>query len=83
MAMAHKRARGEYLGGAAPYGMRLEDGQLEPDSYEQGVIREARRLYRPGTCGLKRTARHLNEQGYRSRGRRPFQATQVRAMVMS
>lgn len=82
MALAHKRARGEHCGGQAPYGKAVDaDGQLVNDSYEQAVIREARRLYVPGKVGLKTVARHLNEQGKRSRGRRPFQATQIRAMV--
>jgi DNA invertase Pin-like site-specific DNA recombinase len=82
LALDHKRRRGEYTGGNAPFGMRrTADGRLEPSEYEQGVIAEARRLYRPGTFGLKLVAKELNEQGFRSRGRRPFQATQVRGMV--
>jgi len=82
MALQHLKAQGRHTGGQAPYGKTVdEDGNLVDDPYEQGVIREARRLYRPGAVGLKRVARHLNEQGYTSRGRRPFQATQVRGMV--
>lgn len=81
-ALQHKAARGEYTGGHAPYGKAVDaDGQLVDDLYEQSVIQEARRLYVPGKVGLKTVARHLNEQGKRSRGRRPFQATQIRAMV--
>jgi DNA invertase Pin-like site-specific DNA recombinase len=81
MAMEYKRSKGEYLGGAAPYGKRLVDGQLVTDDYEQGVIREARRMYVPGKVGLRAVAKHLNENGFTSRGKQPFQAVQVRAMV--
>jgi DNA invertase Pin-like site-specific DNA recombinase len=82
-ALAVLRRRGMHTGGQAPYGKRVgSEGALEADEYEQGVIREARRLYRPGEVGLKTVAKRLNDQGFTSRGRRPFQATQVRNMVV-
>ena len=38
-AMRHKRARGEYIGGAAPYGYRLAaDGSLVADAAEQRAL---------------------------------------------
>lgn len=68
MAMAHKRGRGEYTGGEAPYGWRimqvastaLGSVQLEEDEDEQAVIRMIR-FARDEGKNPARIARQLNE----------------------
>ena len=47
-ALRHKQAQGEYIGGEAPYGFRLEGVELVPDGGEQAVIAEARKLHAAG-----------------------------------
>jgi DNA invertase Pin-like site-specific DNA recombinase len=80
-AMRHKASRGEYTGGHAPYGYRVENGRLVANRGEQEIISTARQLRRVKGLGLKRIARQLNEAGHRSRTGRPFQAVQVRGMI--
>ena len=67
MAMAHKRGRGEYTGGEAPYGCRVIGGQVVPDTDEQRVIGMVR--YMAGN-GLRPAviARELNRLHIAARG---------------
>lgn len=44
MAMAHKKGKGEYIGGAAPYGWRVKGGELVEDADEQRVVRLIREM---------------------------------------
>ena len=79
-AMQHKAACGEFTGGEAPYGWRVEAGRLEPVEAEQRVIAEARRLRGAG-LSLRGVARELDGAGLRSRAGRAFVAAQVQRMV--
>ena len=80
-AMAHKQARGEYIGGAAPYGHRLaSEGALVPVDSEQAVIAEARELRAAGMT-LRAIAAALDERGHRARSGRPFVSAQVGRMI--
>lgn len=67
-AMRHKRARGEYTGGAAPYGWRVaRDGRtLEPHARERVAIRAARRLRAHGVS-YRGIGRQLTAAGHRPR----------------
>jgi site-specific DNA recombinase len=80
-AMQHKAACGEFTGGEAPYGHRVDpDGRLAPVEAEQNVIAEARRLRASG-LSLRNVARELDASGLRSRTGRAFAPAQVARMV--
>ena len=67
MAMAHKRGRGEYTGGEAPYGFRVVDGMVVEDADEQRVIRLIRSLHENGHNPAT-IARDLNSTSMPGRG---------------
>jgi site-specific DNA recombinase len=79
-AIRHKQARGEYIGGAAPYGYRLEAGELVEDDGEQAVILEAKRLKAAG-LSLRTIVAELTAAGRVARNGRPFAAMQVQRMT--
>lgn len=81
-AMQHKAARGEFTGGAAPYGYQLAaDGvALAPVAAEQAVIAEARNLRAAG-MSLRKVAELLAGKGLRARSGRTFAASQVARML--
>lgn len=79
-AMRHKQSRGEYIGGAAPYGFVLVDGELAEDPFEQEVIRQARELRESG-LSLAAVAKELDRRGIQSRNTKPFAAMQVSRML--
>jgi len=70
-AMQHMKAQGQYTGGQAPYGFRLEAGSLVKDQAEQRVLELVRKYRRQGLT-LRTIANVLAEQGIRSRANRPF-----------
>ena len=82
VAMQHKAAHGEYIGGKVPYGYRLTvDGErIEEDAAEQEVLLEARRLRAAG-LSLPAVARDLDAKGFRSRAGRAFAPMQIARMV--
>lgn len=80
VAMKHKQANGEYIGGGAPYGFTLVDGALVEDAFEQDVIRQARELHSSG-LSLRKVAAKLAERGFNSRNGSLFQAAQINRMV--
>lgn len=65
-ALRVKKARGEKLGGHAPYGWRGEHGMLVPDQSEQAVIRLVRELRACGVT-LAGIAEALEARGLRTR----------------
>jgi site-specific DNA recombinase len=79
-AMAHKAACGEFTGGEAPYGYRVENGRLVEVASEQAVIGEARRLRASG-LSLRATAGELDRAGLRARTGKAFAPTQIARMV--
>lgn len=68
MAMAHKRGRGEYTGGEAPYGWRVKDGMVVEDPDEQRVVRLIRELALVPTRTAAGIARQLNSSFMPCRG---------------
>ena len=80
VAMRYKRAKGEYIGGHAPYGFELVNGDLVEDSYEQGVIQQARELRESG-LSLAAVAKELDRRGIQARNGKAFAAMQVKRMV--
>jgi DNA invertase Pin-like site-specific DNA recombinase len=83
-ALRHKAAAGEYTGGAVPYGFRLDDAgtRLLENPSEQAILAEVRALRAHG-LSLRAIAAVLLRNSLRSRGGRPFQPEQVRAMLRS
>ncbi len=78
-AVAHKQARGEYIGGDAPYGYALVDGALVPVESEQIVIQTARELRSAG-LSLRAVANTLASRGMLARNGKVLQAKQVARM---
>ena len=78
-AMDYKRRRGEVIG-AVPYGSRRRGVVLVPDASEQGIIKQARRLYRQGRT-LAEICRAFQRRGITTRGGRKFTAGQVRRLL--
>ncbi len=74
------QAQGQYIGGKAPYGYQLVDGELIEDDVEQGVIAQAREL-RDSGLSLAKIAAALDKRGFRARNQRPFVAQQIKRMV--
>lgn len=80
-AMQHKQARGEYIGGRAPYGFALaDDGALVEVASEQAIIATARELAASG-LSLRTVAKRLEERGFVARSGRPFAAVQIARML--
>jgi DNA invertase Pin-like site-specific DNA recombinase len=79
--VAYKQDRGEYIGGAAPYGFAVSDGELVRVEAEQAVIEQARKLRAAGLA-LRAVAATLDERGVRSRAGRTFAAAQVARMLV-
>jgi len=90
VALQHKMAKGEAIGGPAPFGHRKIDGPAKEDGTilqlleaiddEQAIIRQARRLRASG-LSLRKIASKLEVDGHLSRDGRPFHPMQVRRMV--
>ena len=79
-AMRHKQSQGEYIGGGAPYGFELVDGELVADTFEQDVIQQARELRESG-LSLAAVAKELDRRGIQSRNAKPFAAMQIKRLV--
>ena len=80
-AMGLKRVRGEYTGGAAPYGFAVDcDGKLVASESEQAVVCEAKGMRAAG-ASLRSIAVHLEAKGVKSRAGRRFDAKQIARML--
>lgn len=79
-AMQHMARQGEYTGGAAPFGYRLENGRLVAHEPEQAAIREAHALRAKG-LSLRAVASRLERLGHRTRAGHSFAPVQVARMV--
>lgn len=79
-AMRHMQSQGQYIGGRAPYGYALVDGDLVPDELEQQVIEQAREL-RAGGLSLAKVAAELDKRGFKARNAKRFVSQQIKRMV--
>ncbi len=81
-AMAHKRARLEYCGGAAPYGWRVaaDGASIERDDDEQATVATARDL-RAGGLSLRDVGAALEKRGMLPRSGGRWHAKTVRALL--
>lgn len=79
-AMAHKKAKGEFTGGQAPYGFSNENGVLVRNEAEQGVLAVVAELKQAG-LSLRGIAAELNRAGIVSRSGKAFGVTQIARMV--
>lgn len=74
--MQFKAAQGEYTGGAAPYGFRVEGGALVEVEAEQAVVAAARKAKAQG-LSLRAIARTLEAHGFLTRTGKAFAPVQV------
>ena len=81
-ALAHKRSKGEYTGGRAPYGWRVaEDGvRLEPCQAEQAIIAAAVDL-RANGLSLRKVGASLAAEGLLPRSGGDWHAKTVRDLL--
>ncbi len=79
-ALRAKRARGEKTGGDVPFGYDEKDGKLIPNEKEQRIIELIKRLRSKG-YGLKRIAKFLNENGFRTKKGKAFTHIQVKRIL--
>jgi len=79
-ALKAKRERGEKTGGDVPFGYDEKDGKLIPNEKEQRIIELIKRLRDKG-YGLKRIAKYLNENGFRTKKGKSFTHIQVRRIL--
>ena len=72
--MERKAARGEWTGGALPFGYRLDPDRrfLEIDAAEAAVVREIFERYAERLEGAQTIGRWLSERGYRTKNGKPF-----------
>ena len=78
--MQHKAKAGEYTGGRAPYGFRVEAGRLVRVEAEQAVLAAARDAAAKG-LSLRAIALVLEERGFLSRVGKAFAPTQIARLV--
>lgn len=78
--MQFKAAAGEYCGGRAPYGSRVEAGRLVPVEAEQEVLSAVREARASGLT-LRAIAASLEARGLLSRTGKAFGLTQVARMA--
>ena len=79
-ALRAKKSRGEKTGGDVPFGYDEIDGKLIPNEKEQRIIELIKRLRSKG-YGLKRIARFLNENGFRTKKGKAFTHIQVKRIL--
>ena len=80
VAMKHKQAKGEYIGGFVPYGFSMADGVLVEDTFEQDVIRQAKEIQASG-LSLRKVSAELNRRGFNARNGQAFQPGQIQRML--
>ena len=77
-----KREKGGHIGGAAPYGFRVEgterESRLVPIPEEQAML-EA--IGKPEGKSAWKVANKLNRRGFRTRSGKPFQTVQVQRIL--
>lgn len=62
-----KAKEGGWNGGFAPYGYRLENGELKIADDEAELVREIYRMFTEENIGLNTVARRLNENGWKKK----------------
>jgi DNA invertase Pin-like site-specific DNA recombinase len=80
--LRYKADRGEYTGGAPPFGFRLgDDGvQLVPDAQEQRIVARVRELRGLG-ASLRRIAAQIAAEGFVSRTGNRFAVVQIQRLL--
>ena len=78
VALSHKKARGEKTGGDVPYGYQLaSDGKTLIEDPKEKPVLDFIRQCRDEKLSMRKVVAALEENGYRSRSRKPFILTQV------
>jgi site-specific DNA recombinase len=79
-ALAHKKAKGEFCGGQAPYGFSNENGVLIRNEAEQSVIATIKDFVRAG-MSKNGIAHELNRAGIAPRSGKVWHAQQIKRMA--
>lgn len=79
-ALAHKKAKGEFCGGSAPYGFSVENGALVPNAAEQDVLRIVREMKDAG-LSMTAIANELARAGLIPRSGKVWHAQQIKRML--
>jgi len=79
-ALAVKRSRGERLGGAPPYGFRVEGKALVPHDEESG-IKDRLREWRADGLTIRALQERATTEGLVSRAGKPFTLAAIHALV--
>ncbi len=75
-----KAAAGGFIGGRAPYGFRVVNGDVVPDEAEQEVVQLVGRMHLAGSS-LREIAAHLEAKGYRPRDAQRWHPNTVRRIT--
>ncbi len=75
-----KAAAGGFIGGRAPYGFRLVNGEVVPDEAEQEVVQLVGRMHLTGSS-LREIAARLAADGYRPRDAERWHPNTVRRIA--
>jgi site-specific DNA recombinase len=78
---ASRTANGQRQGGSPPFGYRVEDGQLVPDSAEQAALARISELRSEGAT-LREIARALEAEGHRTKRARRWHPETLRRIAM-
>jgi DNA invertase Pin-like site-specific DNA recombinase len=79
-ALAVKRARGERLGGAPPYGFRVEGKSLVPHE-DEAAVKDQLRQWRAQGLTLRALQERAMKEGLVSRAGKPFTLSAIHALV--
>lgn len=79
-ALAVKRSRGERVGGAPPYGFRVEGKQLVVDA-DEATIKERLRQWRAEGVTIRALQDRATAEGIVSRAGKPFTLAAIHALV--
>lgn len=79
--MERKAARGGWLGGPAPFGYRIENGELLVNEVEAALVPRMFELYARRRLGARAVANWLNARGHRSRNRKPWSHMTVLTVI--
>jgi len=79
-ALQHKRERNEYTGGRAPYGWRIDGGELRPSEPERRAVLRARELRSSG-LSLRRVAERIAAEGHRTRTGGDWSSSMIQRLI--
>ncbi len=79
--MERKAARGGWMGGPAPFGYRIENGELAVNESEAALVPRMFELYARRRLGARAVANWMNARGHRSRNGKPWSHMTVLTVI--